>query len=447
MLASMRAAIERYRMVSTGDRVLCALSGGMDSVCMTHALCALRGELGISVCAAHFSHGIRPDRAEEEWALARDLCRRLGVEVVRGEGDVPAFARQEGLSLEDAARRLRYGFLHSAMTELGAQKAATAHHRGDSCETILLNLIRGTGTVGMGGIPPVRGVFIRPLIDTDRGDIAAYAAQNGLTWCEDESNADQGLPRNRLRHTVLPALREINPAAPAVMARMAYMARQDGDFLLQCARELAGQARQTGEEVSIPAHALQSAHPAVSGRAARLLYVRAGGREGDFTLRHAEAVLALCRSASPSARADLPRGLCARRQYGMLVFSPSGDRPPLPMQRLTPGQVVRWGEWRLCLDPPQGGEGWPMKVRIPLDAVQKGLCVRPRAQGDVITLTGGSRSLKKLMIDRKIPKKDRDRMPVLCDNKKIRAVFLDRPMAAADRAEKTICVAAGREQG
>ena len=445
MLASMRGAIARHQMLLPGERVLCALSGGMDSVCMTHALCALRDELGVSVCAAHFSHGIRPDKAEEEWELARELCRRLGIDVLRGAGDAPALAKRAGLSLEEAARRLRYDFLGRAMDELGACKTATAHHRDDNCETILLNLVRGSGTVGLGGIPPVRGALIRPLIDTDRADIAAYAAQNGLRWCEDASNLDQSLPRNRLRHTVLPALRAINPSAADVMGRAAQLARQDGDFLLQCARELAAQARQEGEEIRIPLSAVQNAHPAVSGRAVRLLYARAGGRERDFSLRHAQAVLALCGSASPSARADLPGGLCARRQYDLLVFCPSGERPPLPRQALTPGETVQWGQWRLCLDPPRGGEGWQMCVRIPLEAARSGLFVRPRAQGDVITLPGGSRSLKKLMIDRKIPKKDRDRMPVLCDNKKIRAVFLDRPLAAAEGAEATVCVAAGRE--
>lgn len=444
-LTAVESTVQKYQMTAPGQKVLCALSGGVDSVCMTHALAALRGRLGIVVCAAHFSHGIRPGSAQSERSLALRLCASLGIDLLYEAGDIPALARERGLSLEEAARIARYDFLRRAAQRSGSDRIATAHHRDDNCETVLLNLIRGSGTVGLGGIPPVRGGIIRPLIACSRAQIEEYAVQNGLRWAQDESNFDQSVPRNRLRHTVMPALRQINPQADACMARASELARLDGEYLLECARALADQAQLRGGEVSIAAGLLAKAHPAVSGRAIRLLYVRAGGREGAFTLRHAQAVLDLCAAECPSASADLPGGICAARRYEALVFSAAAGKETLPCLRLTRGVPVQWGEWTLCFAP-ANPESWPMTAWLAAEGTENGLFVRPRAEGDIIDLPGGRKSLKKFMIDRKIPQKDRDRTPVLCDNKKVRAIFWDRAYTAEKEGGQAVAVAARRNE-
>ncbi len=445
-LTAVENTLRQYQMTAPGQTVLCALSGGVDSVCMTHALAQLRGRLGIGLCAAHFSHGIRRQAAEGELELVRRLCRSLGIELLHEAGDAPALARESGLSLEQAARLLRYDFLRRAAGQSGSRRIATAHHQDDNCETILLNLVRGSGTVGMGGIPPVRGELIRPLIGVTRGQIEEYAARCGLRWAQDESNFDQSVPRNRLRHTVMPALRQVNPQAGECMARGAELARLDGEFLLICARALADRAVERAGEVAVPAGLLAEAHPAVGGRAVRLLYLRAGGREGLFTLRHAQAVLALCRQGKSAGEAHLPDGMAAFRRYGELVFARRREADtPLPCVRLRPGEPVRWGSWTLCLAP-EHPERWPMAAFLAPEGTAEGLFVRPRVQGDVIALPGGRKSLKRFMIDRKIPQKDRDRTPVLCDNKKIRALFWDRVYTVEKEKERAVIVAAGRDE-
>lgn len=446
LLTAVWRTLQKHCMTQPGQTVLCALSGGADSVSMTHALALLAPRLDIRLCAAHFSHGIRPDAAEGELALVRSLCASLEIPLFYEQGDVPAYARQQGISLEEAARRLRYDFLQRAARESGSERIATAHHRDDSCETMLLNLVRGSGTVGLGGIPPVRGAFIRPLIDVTRAQVERYARQNGLHWAQDESNFDQSIPRNLVRHTVMPALKSINAQADANMARAAELARLDGEFLLRCARELADRAVYEGEVIVMDAAALAETHPAVAGRAVRILYVRAGGREGVFTMRHAQAVLALCAGGDPSAQADLPGGITASRRYEKLVLGRERTRTPLPCVRLEPGMPVQWGEWTLCLAPERVTD-WPMAAFLSPEGTQDGLFVRPRAAGDVIRLPGGHRLLKKWMIDRKIPQKDRDRTPVLCDNKKIRALFWDRAYTAEKEEEqRAVAVAARRDR-
>lgn len=447
LVKTVRDTIRAYGMVQPGQTVLCAVSGGVDSVCMTHVLASLRPQLGIRLCAAHFSHGIRPEAAEEELMLVQSLCRSLDIEMRHGRGDAPALAQKESLSLENAARTLRYDFLRRAAAETGSARIATAHHRDDSCETVLLNLIRGSGTVGLGGIPPVRDELIRPLIGLTRAQIEAYAVGNGLHWAQDMSNFDQSIPRNRVRYTVMPALQAINAQAAANIARAAELARLDGEFLELCASRLADAARCGERGVELKADQLAKAHPAVAGRAARILYVRAGGHAGVFTQRHAQAVLALCSNPRPSARADLPCGVTAYRRYGDLVLEKTPQEPqPLPCVRLEPGRPVRWGMWQLCLSP-ERWQDWPMAAFLTPEGTENGLFVRPRASGDILVLPGGHKSIKKLMVDRKIPQKDRDRTPILCDNKKIRALFWDRAYTIEkEKKDQAVIVAARRDE-
>ena len=166
-------ALSRFGLLRPGDRVLCALSGGADSVCMTHLLASGAAERGVTVAAAHFSHGLRPESAGAERALCQRLCDVLNIPLFCGEGDTPAYARTHGLGLEEAARDLRRAFLEETARAWNAGAIATGHHLEDSAETLLLNLIRGTGGRGMQGIPPKNGIFIRPLILMSKADILA----------------------------------------------------------------------------------------------------------------------------------------------------------------------------------------------------------------------------------------------------------------------------------
>ena len=221
--------------------VLCAVSGGRDSMVMLHLLSALGAEGSFRIAAAHFNHRLRP-AADRDEAFVRDWCREQGIPLTCGAGDARGFACREGLSVEDAARKLRYAFLESAARDMGADHIATAHHREDNAETVLLHLLRGTGLQGLGGIAPVRGAIVRPLLETSRAEIDAYAARNSVPYVEDESNRDTRFTRNRLRLEVLPLLEEISPGCTVRIAAAAELLREENEHLRREAEALAPEA-------------------------------------------------------------------------------------------------------------------------------------------------------------------------------------------------------------
>ena len=202
-------------MTQPGDTVICAVSGGADSVCMLHVLLSLRNTLGITVEAAHFNHQLRGEESDRDEAFVRTLCAELGVVLHVDNGDVRARAAKTHESVEEAARALRYAFFSSLPGLI-----ATAHTQDDNLETVLLNLTRGTGLAGLCGIPPRRERFIRPMLAVSRAEIEAYLAQNGLSHVTDSTNFLPDARRNRLRQSVIPLLKAENPSLCETAFRM-----------------------------------------------------------------------------------------------------------------------------------------------------------------------------------------------------------------------------------
>ena len=406
----LRETVARHGLLSAGDRVLCALSGGADSVCMTHLLASLRAEYGVTLAAAHFTHGLRPQRAEEERRFCAELCASLELPLFCGEGDTRAYAAARHRGVEESARALRYDFLERTAAEWGATSIATAHNQNDQIETVLFRLLRGGGARGLSGIPVRRGPYIRPMLETGRDEIEAYLTENGLTYLTDESNADLRYARNRLRREVLPLLERVHPGAGASIVSAASLLAQDDDCL-------EGLAAALTDGASASASALTAAHPALAGRAVQRLW-RAAGGTADLYRRQVEAVLRLCAGDCPSGGVDLPGGLTARRSYDTLTLGPAlpAAERPAPAA-LVPGVPLRFGGWEVLLREAAAGE-----PGLPAAALRPPLTVRARAEGDRIALSGGSRSLKKWMIDQKIPKEMRDTVPVVCDTEGVLAL-------------------------
>lgn len=422
--------LEQYGMIPPGSTVLCAVSGGADSVFLLHRLYHLRCLYHFTLYAAHFNHRLRGKESDRDEAFVRSfvagqcpkatVCSHEGtfvlppVELFVGSGDVAGEAARTGRGIEETAREMRYAFLRRTAASLGGALIATAHTADDNAETILLHLARGSGLRGLTGIRPVGNGLIRPMLTTTRREVEEYLRIYGLPHVEDSSNTDEAFARNRLRRRVMPLLEELSPGFAERCGETAALLRTDEDYLTaQAARAVAGVEERDGE-LRLPAAALSALPDALAPRAARLLLARLRGGDTDLAAAHLLGVVGLCRGDSPSARLSLPGGLTARREYGTLVLTTRSDPDPCPVCPLAmPGETAL-GEFRAACRPvvyhgePQ--EPWHFWLRRDCTP----LMARPRREGDRLSLPGrGSRTVKKLMIDRKLPRPLRPALPVL----------------------------------
>lgn len=408
--------LTKYNMTLGVDRVLCALSGGMDSVVLTHFLASNARKLGLTVCAAHFSHGIRKDAAQSERVLCERLCKNLGIELVCGEGDSIEYAAANKIGIEQAARELRYNFLRSAAAQLGADRIATAHHANDNVETVIMNSCRGCGVKGICGIPPVRDEFIRPLIETYRADIESYATAFGLDYAIDSTNYEPCCNRNRIRLLDLPQLRDAYPDFDRLINRFSDQARVYNNRIECQAIDLVKHCKIKDNEISVERDVMLGADNAVTYRAFEIM-CRMAGSGSMLSSRHLYSLYRLCASNDPSASVDLP-GLRASRRYGSLVFSKPVCKTVLEDTLISIGESVVFGDWQIELTPGYREGAYhadASKLTFPLS-------LRSRREGDRLFMGGMHKSVKKLMIDRKIPKEIRDNIPVLLDNNRVVAI-------------------------
>lgn len=415
MLDSMERLIREETLFPPGCRVLCAVSGGADSVCLLHSLWGMREQLGISVAAAHYNHQLRGAESDRDENFVRALCAQLGeLPLVVERGDVAGQAQRSGRGIEETARELRYDFLHRAAAQMGATVIATAHNADDNAETVLLHLIRGSGLRGLTGIPVVRGNIVRPLLTTSRDKIEAYNKAYQLSWVTDSSNRDERFTRNRVRRQVLPLLDEMYPGVRERLTRTAALLREDEDFLMEQAGALAEQAEGGHLEQRIPAALLREHHRAVSVRVIRILLGRLRQGNDDCSAVHLDGVLELCGNTCPSARLSLPGGLTAGREYDMLVLSTREQPAPLSRTVLNMPGVTRTADWKLeCRQVEYQGER-QQPFRFYLSCVAGEITLRARQTGDRLERPGRpGKRVKKLLIEEKIPLSVRDTLPVL----------------------------------
>ena len=236
-----RGVIARYSMLPPGCAVVAGFSGGADSAALTHFLFTHREEYGIRVLAAHVNHGLR-ETADRDEEAARRFCAERGIPFFVRRADVAALARREGLCAEDCGRRVRYAFFRELAGD-GNARIATAHTASDNAETMLMNLVRGAGTHGLSGIPPVRGAIVRPLLGLTRAETEAYCAHYRLPFVQDETNFEEDYARNRVRLGAVPVLRTLNPSLENAMLRAADLLREDDALLTAQAKEALGRAR------------------------------------------------------------------------------------------------------------------------------------------------------------------------------------------------------------
>jgi len=432
-----RRTIRTHALVDRDGRVVVAVSGGADSVALLLLLTRLAAAGGLTLAGvAHFNHRLRASAARDE-EFCRALASRLGLPIDVESEDVAARAADARLSIEVAAREARYAFLRRAAARADADRIAVGHTRDDQAETFLLRLLRGAGPRGLAAIRPRAGPVIRPLLDTSRDELRAFLAAEGQPFCEDETNEDLANPRNRLRHDVLPYLaRHFAPDVAAVLAREAAIARDDADWLETQAIET-GRAivLLEGDALEIDRRGLLALHPAVARRVVRQALMQAApGRFVGFD--HVEALLELARTGRasqgldlPGQRAEITSGRIALRPADRIVAPTGGaDLPDAPVELPVPGRIELPAlGWALVAD--RGGAGGVQPsgdsaaldpgavVTLDAETLAGPLTVRTRRPGDWLRPLGlgGRKKLQDLFVDRKVPRAERDRVPLVVD--------------------------------
>lgn len=375
MLSKLRAFCKEHQLISKGDTVICAVSGGADSMALLWALYLLKEEWDLTLSAAHFNHHLRGEESDRDESFVRDFCTGYGIPLYVGAAHVVAGEK----GLEAAARDARYAFFQTL-----PGKIATAHTADDNAETMLMHLIRGTGLKGLGGIAPIRGNLIRPLLTVTRTEVEAFLEEYAVDYIHDSSNSTDDFFRNRLRHHVMPLLKAENPKLSQNLSATALRLRADE-------QALADLSRLEQPEVA----KLRAMAPALRARALEAFLKSVGVREPEAT--HIRLLEALVFSDNPSARANFPGGITVGRNYDLLEAVTEATPPAMQFECMPATEIVNTAT---------------VFTVVPVGNV----LIRSRQSGDTIRLPGGTKSIKKLFIDRKIPAAQRDQIPILCDD-------------------------------
>lgn len=432
-----RNGTDRKKVITVG------FSGGADSVCLLSCL----ADAGCNVRAVHVHHMMRAEEARRDADFARDFCAQRGIPFELVQVNVPQYARANGLTPEQAARCLRYRALREA-AEGGL--IAVAHNLNDQAETVLMRLVRGSGTAGLAAMQEVSGDIIRPLLYVSRRRIEEYCRKHGLEYVTDSTNLEPDCTRNILRLEVLPLLEKINPDAVKCIVRTSLLAKSDEEYL----RAQAGACAETimtvqGGSVIIDARGLLQLPPALAGRVLRLGMERADSTV-DFELHHVKACLELCRGQS-GRRLSLARGVTALYSGGSLLLIPpekAGCKTENAVQR----GAAAGGKGTGAVSPAEEGAELPFRegsffledtaVRIsPAGSANQadrragceyiflpdtaGVVLRRRRSGDRIHPLGapGSKSLKKFLIDKKVPLHKRDSLVLAARGSEVLAII------------------------
>ena len=437
VLDSVRRTVRSHGLLPPGSRVAVALSGGADSVALLFALRELAGAEGFRVVgAAHVNHQLRGADSDADAQFCRDLAGGLEMPIEIEQVDVGQLARDSGTSIEHAAHTARYAFFERAAARLEATAVAVAHTKDDQAETFLLRLLRGAGPRGLSGMHPRAGLVVRPFLETPRADVRDFLRARHLAFREDASNADLGIPRNRIRHELLPLLdTRFTPGIVEVLDREAAIAREDADYLDEAARAAAARLiSRSARAVELDAGALLAEPPAIARRVIRLAQQMAAG-PGRFVGFDAGETVRRYVVSKGTGQLDLPGHRVNRRGHLVVLTRSQGREKPAPAadfayQLEIPGRVaVPEAACAISADMktvPIGrsaGELWHLAGRSDEAVVEAGrlaapLSVRNRRSGDRFRPLGlhGRKTLQDFFVDAKIDRFERGITPVIVDS-------------------------------
>ncbi len=430
LLYRVSSFMSRHRMVARGDKVLAAVSGGPDSIALLHILYLLKDELGITLHIVHLDHMFRGEESEKDAIFVAEAAKRYGLPVTVKSVDVPLYRTQHHLSKQAAAREVRFGFFRETAGQVGASKVALAHQADDQAETILINILRGAGMTGLKGILPVReGFYIRPLLNIRRSEIERFCSEMNLAYRQDSSNLKPVYTRNRIRLNLIPLLeKDYNPEIVPSLQRLGEICREEDSYLDEMADKAFQDAllkADTGR-ILLSLGRLKQTPLAIRRRLLRRAWWELTGAAVNLDFQHTEAVLELINSGTTGSQTVMPGKVVAAISYATLELKAARDSSALPEYIYSlqiPGMTyIPETDMTVCAQvTPRVRDQSPRDMPrcdalLDFDQLPPALFVRRRRKGDVFHPYGqvSDTKLKDFLIKQKIPRAERDRIPLIC---------------------------------
>ncbi len=441
---AVKKVLEHHKMLENCGGIVAAVSGGCDSSVLLHILWRLSTEMGFEILCAHINHNLRGSESDGDEAFVRSLCEKYGIECRVLSANVAEFAEKNHLSTEEAGRKLRYEFFEHCAEELGENaKIATAHSLSDCAETYIFNSARGASLSGICGIPPVRGKIIRPLIEFSREQIEAYANEHGVEYVTDSTNLTDEYTRNKIRHGVIPVMKEINPAFEKAFLRLSKNLYESRDFIDSEAEKLLEKSK-IGS--GFDGNLLKEAHPALKNRAAAIILESFGfDFDSERTLRLAK------KFGESDFKEELSKNEYLVQKGGIIRKETKPEKSPeiqktdfsegefpISAEKTAEIRVLSYDEFKNSYKI----NNYLLKDTFDFDKIQGSAVFRSRKEGDKANIHGGTKTLKKLFIEEKIPAEERNSVAVVSDEEGV--VWVE-GLGAEKRArisEETVRVAA-----
>jgi len=427
MLKKIKTWIDKHKMIGKGDKILIACSGGPDSLALLHIFHEFCAEYNISIFAAHVDHMFRGRESAEEADFVLDFCKMREIECYYTAIDVPKYIEETGLSGQEAARIVRYQYLRRIAKQLGCTKIATGHHRDDQAETVLMNILRGSGGLGIRGIQPMNGDVIHPLLPVSRADITQYCKEHQLEPRIDSSNLTTKYLRNRIRMLLLPELeKQYNMGIKEALCRTGTLVGDEHDFIQMTAQHAWDRViTKQADGLVIAEKEMKTMHIAIQREIFRMAIEHQRGHLTGISFYHVESLIELLCAGRVGSIVELPGGLTACKEYERIIFTalqalPLANVNPIEQRLEVPG-VTAIPELNITIkteiindamdharQPNVGVFDWSV--------LKEPLLVRTRRDGDRFAPLGfyGSKKLKSFFIDAKIPKLVRDCTPIIC---------------------------------
>lgn len=421
MISKCKETIEKYNMICGDDKVFVAISGGADSVCLLLVLEEIQKEMGFELEAIHVEHGIRGEESLEDARFVEDLCKKHGIKLHSYSGDSNKIVKEEGLSLEEAARKLRYDCFHNHLND---GKIATAHHMEDNAETMLFNMVRGSGIEGVRGIKKVRGNFIRPLIECNRKEIEEYLSDKNQDYCTDSTNEETDYTRNNIRHNIIPKLLEINSGAIEHLSNLSKMQDMAVDYI----RKQGEEAYKKYVEGNKLSKQLLNEELIILQFVSHKFLCHMAGSSKDISNIHVDEIVDLIKGNS-GRKVNLPYGLVAVSNYDSIEINSDSLKDSLNsvyeeivLDESHKKKIINVNNVTVKLEVVSNTKNIQIAPKtytkmFDYDKITEVICLRNRREKDYIIINhkGSKKSLNRYMIDEKIPSQHRDSVLLLCD--------------------------------